>query len=307
MNTLMTRELDYDGLSREFFKEILCKYYPQFDIDASKRRYLNVSASDISSTQKYFELLKQSVRNNQIPSLQKLFSTYVDFTTGSTGSKKICIRPSVSLHLEHLRLRDLLDGILWSRGTQIVSTIFYYSRYGTSTFTYKDRIFPELTMKKFVYDNVESLYDELRKRHAPYILSGTPSSIVDLLELGFDCFSPELVFIAGEECPGKIRLRIENQLGQVVNLIAAREFGLLGFECPTTDGYHFFDNTVRCTSNGKGQLLVSEPMNYCVPYKNYELGDSVEGFHQHRCSCFFRGPYVSAYKGRPYGKAYPPL
>lgn len=40
---------------------------------------------------------------------QNVFINYEEFTSGTTGNQKQCLRPSISWHLEFRRLRDLLD------------------------------------------------------------------------------------------------------------------------------------------------------------------------------------------------------
>lgn len=300
-------ELEYDGLSWKYFEDILVQYHPQFPVTSGRRLYLPTTLTANGAADEYYRRIEFAARNSNSKAWTDLFLTYRDFTSGSTGEKKDCLRPSISIHLELLRLRDILDYFVKMKSARFSERIYYYSRYGTNTFRYVDDKQPRIEMLKYVYSNIEHLHDELEERNDPFILSGTPSSIIDLLEIGFGRFSPELVIIAGEECPEDVQIRIEQELAPTINLIVTREFGLLGCKCPTTDRFHFFSNSVRCVSDSSGRLRVTEPLNYCMRYKNYSIDDFVEGFSNDTCICGFQGACASEYKGRSYRKAYPPL
>jgi hypothetical protein len=301
------RELEYDGLSWKYFEGILAEYHPQFPAPLGRRLYLPMAPTKDAYPEEYYKKIQGLAQSSNFRPWKNLFLTYLDFTSGSTGEKKDCFRPSVSIHLEILRLRDILDYFAQQKTLRFARKIYYYSRYGADTFRYIDKALPSLEIAKYVYDNLGDLYDDLLKQEEPFILSGTPSSIVDLLEIGFDYFSPELVILAGEECPVDVRINIEQKLAPTINLIVTREFGLLGCECPTSGAFHFFTNSVKCMGDGSGRLRVTEPLNYCMNYKNYSVDDYIEGFANRKCVCGFYGAYASAYRGRAYRKPYPPL
>ena len=296
--------IPFDGPAAVYFDDYISSYVPQFFNYDHLRNYLSSITAENTSKDEYQKSLIQNSKKLNISGLKFLYSSYSDFTTGSTGERKQCFRPSISIHFEFLRLRDLLDGVNCYFGGVNSRKIIYYSRYGKNSFRYDDYNGSRIIVRKFNYINIQDLFDYLGGERSGFILSGTPSSIVELLDLGVSEFKPELVLLAGEACPEEVRARIEEELGRSINSVVARECGLIGFECPSGGEYHFFDNNIQIRRSGSGSLHVRDPFNYCEPNTEFSLGDQV-GYLEHKeCVCGFSGLSAPYYKGRPYAKPY---
>ena len=297
-----------DKVSRVYFRKIL-NSYPNALLQEGKSN-LDSGPAVLGSPDEtnYFDVVKDAVEPVLRAKSQNIFVNYEEFTSGSTGLPKQCLRPSISWHMEFLRLRELVGSALL--GTTMpfhrANHIMYYSRYGQSSFVYTDTGGPPLHVEKYVYDNVEDMFERLSAFHEPFILSGSPSSMIELLDLGFDQFSPALVLLSGERCPKLIKNRIKILSPHIINMIVARETGLLGFECPLSTTYHFFSNCLKVSRNTAGRLQVADPTNYLRP-QPLSTDDEIAELVEDICDCGFNGLSSTKFEGRPYKKSYPAL
>ncbi len=306
--TRQSNRIPEDKISRRFFIDLINAYPPASNYQNDSRIYLQARFYEISNREDFFNCAINASEKISKSRSQNVFINYEEFTSGSTGNPKQCLRPSISWHLEFKRLRDLLDNSI--RFNHPLSPwpnqIFYYSRYGKSSFSYTDTDVPPLHVEKFVYNNVEVLFQKIEALKEPFILSGSPSSIVDLIDLGIDHFTPAMILISGERCPEPILRKIKGLSASITNLIVAREFGLIGFQCRTTKLYHFFSNCLAISRNQDGKLTVQDPANYLNP-KPIVTDDDIGFLEEHVCECGFEGLSTSQFEGRPYDKGYPAL
>lgn len=297
-----------DRVSRQYFCELLDSYPAASRYELKARNYLTPAEPELHDGESFLTLANDAadqVVNNRA---QNVFVNYEEFTSGSTGRPKQCLRPSISWHLEFKRLRDLLDNVIQNKdlSSPWPTRLFYYSRYGRSTFNYKNTGIPTIHVEKFVYDNVEDLFQKLEDTVEPFILSGSPSSIVDLIDLGVDQFTPTITLISGERCPVHIFDQIERISEAVANMLVAREFGLIGFQCKVSNLYHFFSNCLEISRNKNAELVVKDPSNYLNP-SPIVTEDKIGPLEHGICACGFEGLSTAHFEGRPYNKGYPAL
>lgn len=297
-----------DKVSRRFFGGLLEAYPTAFTLAPTKRYYLPRETKRVIGHLDFLSESKIAAQRVVECRSQNVFINYEEFTSGSTGKKKQCLRPSISWHIEFSRLRDLLDWAVDFYGIQLPwsQQIFYYSRYGKSSFTYSDNSVPSIYVEKYVYRNVELLFDRLEANKQPFILSGSPSSIIDLIDLGVDQFQPQIILLSGERCPPHLFQRIGQLSRPTLNLIVARELGLIGFQCPTTRLFHLFSRSLSTSRSEEGKLIMSDPANYLTSTPP-NLSDSIDPLFEHICECGFTGLSTQRYEGRPYDKGYPAL
>ncbi|MDX8353243.1 hypothetical protein, partial [Cognatiyoonia sp. IB215182] len=135
-----------DKVSRCFFSGLLEAYPTAFTLAPTKRYYLPTETKRVLGHLDFLSESKIAAQRVVECCSQNVFINYEEFTSGSTGNKKQCLRPSISWHLEFSRLRDLLDWAVEFYGNQPPwpQQIFYYSRYGQSSFTYSDNSIPSI-------------------------------------------------------------------------------------------------------------------------------------------------------------------
>lgn len=256
----------------------------------------------------FFEEIENATKFMNTKEAQNLFKNYEEYTSGSTGKPKQCLRTSLSWHIEFLRLRELLDFTTSNfKGRDgRPQHIFYYSKYGKSSFSYTDTSQKDLHIEKYVYDNVEDLFDRLSAFQRPFILSGSPSSLIELLDLGFEKFTPSIVILAGENCPSHAKVRISQISPTVLNAIVAREVGLLGFQCPGGPSYHYFSNCLRIERDALWRLQIEDPSNYLINHP-ISTGDDISELQEETCHCGFSGVSSRSFQGRKFDKGYPAL
>lgn len=273
-----------------------------------RRHYLRTKIKTALGRSDFLTEVEAVAQNVASSRSQGVFINYEESTSGTTGSPKQCLRPSISWHLEFQRLRDLLD--LSVKCCDISppwpNRVLYYSKYGTSSFIYSDSDEPCIHVEKYVYGNVEAIFRRMKEEKDSFILSGSPSSIIDLIDLGADEFKPKFIFIAGEQCPDNVFERIQRLASPVINLLVAREFGLVGWQCPLTKIFHFFSNSLLISRSLRGKLVVRDPSNYLTKNIPAET-DDIGVLEEHICECGFAGLSTKNFEGRPYDKGYPAL
>lgn len=307
MSTQLTRILE-DKVSRRFFNDLLEAYPSVIQYPPKCRYYLRTKTKTALGSSEFLAEVEAAAQRIVASRSQNVFINYEESTSGTTGSPKQCLRPSISWHLEFRRLRDVLDLAIKCYGIPPPwpDRIFYYSRYGKSSFAYSDKDEPPIHVEKYVYENVEAIFRRMEDQKQPFILSGSPSSIIDLIDLGADQFNPKMILISGERCPEKIFDRIQRVTNPVINLVVAREFGLVGWQCTLTKMFHFFSNSLLISRSQHGKLIVRDPANYLTINPPAE-DDDIDILEEHVCECGFEGLSTSYFEGRPYDKGYPAL
>lgn len=185
--------------------------------------------------------------------------------------------------------------------------IFYYSRYGHHSFTYIDRYHRPLHITKYVPSTLQHFYDRVTRPSNSFILSGSPSSIIELIDFGFDRVTPTLIILSGENCPIDVRDRILKFCNTVLNIYVAREFGVLGVQCLYSSIFHLFSNCFYFALSDTRNMTVTDPTNYCQTYNSYPVGDQVDYLNKANSKCGIHSQIIANLTGRPYGKPYPAL
>ena len=294
------QKLPSDNIALAHFSDLIFSYRSVFS-NVKSRFYLRNEIAACNGYADFKREISDACKNIRENTNDFLFRTYEEFTSGSSGEPKKCIRPSISLHLEFMRLRDLLDGCRKWIQTPSALEILYYSRYGSTSFQYTDRILPSIEIYKYTYDHAQDLYEHMSSSD-DYILSGSPSSIIELAEMGFTEHSPQLIMLSGEHTPSDIWTEISYWSSNLLNVLVAREFGLFGFECFHRDKFHFFSNCLAVTNDSQKKLRVSDPANYLESGSPVTTNDFVDRLFLDECICGFKGTSAHQFQGRNYRK-----
>lgn len=107
MRTPPDQVIPYDFLALRHFHHVMSTYTPIYV--SSSPFYLPSNERETLSHNDYYQILQSSFDRNLSLGYNRLFGVYEEFTSGSTNIPRKCLRPSISWHLEFLRLRDILD------------------------------------------------------------------------------------------------------------------------------------------------------------------------------------------------------
>ena len=235
------------------------------------------------------------------------FHIYREQTSGSSGRPLEILRPSKSLHRETLRWH-YVNGIYSDLG-RAPDVILYVSHYSKSRpYVHLDQTTASLlTIKTNISDlkkcNIRLLNDVL----SPFVLSGTPSSLVELKDsIDASNIRPSYIQLAGEECPPRIEESLTGAFhARCFRLIASREFGLLAFQCPGCGSYHLLESDFEFSSSTDKDIIITDATNDHMLFLNYCTGDKGLIVRQIN-ACNLPWPSMRNFSGRPYGKKYQP-
>jgi phenylacetate-CoA ligase len=150
----------------------------------------------------------------------------------------------------------------------------------------------------------------LSRQHIP-ILHGKPSSLRDLANLAERTghagqVLPHAVLVAGETLYDDDRSTLEAAFSApLFNAYTSAEGGLMALECGAHSGLHMSAHCVleilkpdgRIESEGTGELLLTNLMNWAAPIVRYRTGDYAT-IARVPCSCSFTGASLVALPGR---------
>ncbi len=155
---------------------------------------------------------------------------------------------------------------------------------------------------------VEQLAERLR-RQRPGVLEADAEVLRALTSLGAGGDAPPVraAVATGQTLGDELRTLVQDRLGaRVFGRYGAREFGPVAQECEA-GGWHVnaesFVVEIECdgrpaADGERGDVLVTDLTNYCVPLLRYRLGD-VAAVSASRCPCGRGLPLLEGVAGRP--------
>jgi hypothetical protein len=152
----------------------------------------------------------------------------------------------------------------------------------------------------------------LRKGNVP-VLYGRPHVLLRLADLDAqeppteERIRPYSLLVMGENLYDSDRTSLIDWFGcEIINAYTASEAGLIAVDCQAGHGFHvqteriiaeILDSNGCVVSDGMGELVITNLMNWCQPFLRYRLGDHVTLRHG-QCECGFRGPTITYTSGR---------
>jgi phenylacetate-CoA ligase len=157
------------------------------------------------------------------------------------------------------------------------------------------------------------------QRFRPEVMYGYPSALVQLgrfiEERGLEPIRVRKIFTTAERLGGAIRKQL-NRLygGEVFNLYCTREYGCIGFECRTHQGFHVDTGSVfleivkdgrRVEPGESGEIVITDLLNYGMPFIRSRTGD-MGMLSSQPCECGSRLPLLKNLDGRSSDLIYRP-
>lgn len=210
-----------------------------------------------------------------------LYGTWAT-TSGSTGVPFSPLRRSIAympFYRDSFRYRFILDklwngfSIDWARVAHIrIDPIYRDSHIVVSVEDVLNA--PEKAMRELV-------------GHAPDIIESYPSALFELAQYVTSqgpSFTVPYIITSGEKITPLLRSTIERDLGgELFDRYGLEEFGTVGTECDTHDGYHvnvesfiveIVDDAGNVVPDGRsGRILITDLYNYQMPFVRYDTGD----------------------------------
>jgi phenylacetate-coenzyme A ligase PaaK-like adenylate-forming protein len=156
----------------------------------------------------------------------------------------------------------------------------------------------------------DALVRSLRSR-PPAILHGTPSYLLALLaedtgRAGQRRIAPGAILVSGETLFDDDRDRLRDWFGcPVLNAYTSAEGGLVGLTCTHGQGLHLppgcvlevLNRSGELTSEGAGELVLTNLVNWATMFLRYRTGDRGE-LTSKSCRCGHRGQTLISLAGR---------
>ncbi len=119
---------------------------------------------------------------------------------------------------------------------------------------------------------------------------------------------PRALQSSGQTLTAADRTLVEEAFGcALFDSYGSRELPAAAYECEHHDGYHIMSEGYlvevlvdgRAAAPGeRGQLVVTDLNNYCMPFIRYQIGDSAEAVQHDPCGCGRGGRRIRAIEGR---------